>query len=158
MRFTPFSLVAGAMLISGITAGCTGSPTPTTPPVVTKQLPPITTPSPIPTNTSPKIYTDVTQVIEVKAGDEFIIGLESNPTTGYSWQNTIDGAYVQFIAKDFKPQPPTTPPLVGAGGTDYVRFKALKTGETKITLSYYQPWMTPNPVPAEQKVFTVKIS
>jgi len=31
-------------------------------------------------------YTDPRQAIEVKPGQEFLISIESNPTTGYAWE------------------------------------------------------------------------
>jgi len=46
------------------------------------------------------------------------------------------------------------PHLLGAGGTDYYQFKALKVGETEITVTYKRSWETES---AEQKVFTVDI-
>ena len=46
--------------------------------------------------------------------------------------------------------------LVGAGGTQYFRFKALKTGETEITLVYKRSWEESTPQDVT-KVFTVNI-
>jgi predicted secreted protein len=45
--------------------------------------------------------------------------------------------------------------LVGAGGIEYFRFKALKKGEATITLVYEQPWEGGGV--GETKVFTVNI-
>ena len=45
--------------------------------------------------------------------------------------------------------------LVGAGGVEHFRFKALKAGETEITLVYKQPWEGGGI--GETKVFTVSI-
>jgi len=44
--------------------------------------------------------------------------------------------------------------IVGAGGVDYFRFKALKAGETQITMVYKRSW---EETWIEQKVFTVNI-
>jgi len=46
------------------------------------------------------------------------------------------------------------PHLLGAGGTQYYRFQALKVGETEITVTYKRSWETEY---YEQKVFTVDI-
>jgi inhibitor of cysteine peptidase len=46
------------------------------------------------------------------------------------------------------------PGLVGAGGTQYFRFKALKAGRTEITLTYKRPWETSS---TTQKIFKVDI-
>ena len=44
--------------------------------------------------------------------------------------------------------------IVGAGGVDYFRFKALKAGEAEITMVYKRPWEEES---IDQKVFTVNI-
>lgn len=44
--------------------------------------------------------------------------------------------------------------LVGAGGTQYFRFKALKAGKTGMAVTYKRAWETGF---AEQKVFNVDI-
>ena len=44
--------------------------------------------------------------------------------------------------------------MVGAGGVEYFRFKAVKTGRTEITLVYQRPWEEEI---LNQKVFTVHI-
>jgi len=46
------------------------------------------------------------------------------------------------------------PHLLGSGGTQHYQFKALKVGETEITVTYKRSWETGY---AEQKVFTVDI-
>ena len=45
--------------------------------------------------------------------------------------------------------------VVGAGGIELFRFKALEAGETEITLTYEQPWEGGGM--GETKVFTVVI-
>ena len=44
--------------------------------------------------------------------------------------------------------------LVGAGGTELFRFKALKKGEAEITMSYKRSWETEI---LDQKAFTVDV-
>jgi len=44
--------------------------------------------------------------------------------------------------------------VVGAGGTELFRFRALKTGEVKITMVYKRAW---EELALDQKVFTVNI-
>ena len=46
--------------------------------------------------------------------------------------------------------------MVGAGGIEYFRFKALKTGKTDITMVYKRQWEEPTPQDVT-KVFTVDI-
>ncbi len=98
-------------------------------------------------------YTDSGQAITVKVGQEFIIALGSNLTTGYGWQESYDPVMLKLVEKKYVPDE-TEEELVGAGGVEYFRFRALKPGSTRITLDYQRPW---EGVSAEQKVFAVNI-
>lgn len=93
--------------------------------------------------------------IEVKSGENFLINLESNPTTGYSWVSDFDENYVELINKDFVQQK-TDELIVGAGGTETFSFKALKAGEIKIDFYYVREWEI-DVAPIDQKVFDVTI-
>ncbi len=95
-----------------------------------------------------------TEVINADVNEEFVIALDSNPTTGCSWQESYDQSFLTLVEKKYE-QSPGTEGQVGSGGTEYFRFKALKTGETKITLGYSRPWEST--FPAEMKEFTIKI-
>ena len=44
--------------------------------------------------------------------------------------------------------------MVGAGGVEHFRFKALKEGKTEVELVYKRPW---EEGVAERKVFTVNV-
>ena len=98
-------------------------------------------------------FTDSGAAIKVSANNEFTIALQANPTTGYDWQPEFDANLLSLIKKDYKQEDHSGKQLVGSGGTDFFTFKALKAGETKITLTYFRPWETPK---AEDKrqVFT----
>jgi inhibitor of cysteine peptidase len=97
-------------------------------------------------------YTDPGQTVNIGVNQEFIIALGSNPTTGYSWQENHDQTMLELLEKSYKEE--AKEGVVGAGGIEYFRFKALKAGETEITLTYERPW---EEEVLEQKVFTVKI-
>lgn len=84
-------------------------------------------------------YTDTSQPIGVRVGGEFTIALESNPSTGYSWQPTYEMDLLQLVEREFE-QKKGTSGLVGAGGTESFRFKALQQGSTEITLTYRRSW------------------
>jgi len=90
--------------------------------------------------------------IKVKKGDAFSISLESNPTTGYSWQPQFDSNYVQLVDSDYVPSQPN---LIGGGGKETFDFLALSSGTTEITFSYMRPWGSKPPL--ETKVFKVVI-
>ncbi|MDD5038071.1 MAG: protease inhibitor I42 family protein [Dehalococcoidales bacterium] len=101
-----------------------------------------------------KTYTDPEQTLSVSVNQEFIVALSSNPTTGYTWQENYDEAMLKLVEKTYEQSKEAKPPVVGAGGTEFFRFQALKAGETKITMVYMRTWEAQS---ADHKVFTVKI-
>ena len=101
-------------------------------------------------------YTDPGQAIEIGVNQEFVIALGSNPTTGYGWQESYDNTILELVEKTYKPGEEAKEGVVGAGGVEYFRFKALKKGKTEITLVYKRPWEEPTPQDVT-KVFTISI-
>ena len=99
-------------------------------------------------------YTDSGQTIDIGVNQEFVIALGSNPTTGYDWEVSLDEAMLELVEKTYKLPEEAEHEVVGAGGVDYLRFKALKAGETEITLVYKRTWEEEG---VEQKVFIVNI-
>ena len=100
-----------------------------------------------------EVYADSEQVINTTVNQEFIIALDSNPTTGYGWEASYDENMLSLEKEEYNPDA-KAPGLVGAGGTQYYQFQALKVGETEITVTYKRSWETEY---YEQKVFTVDI-
>lgn len=103
-------------------------------------------------NSSLKI-SDPAQPIEVTAGDEFTIVIESNPTTGYHWEIMGELSNIELISKNYQADEPVT---VGSGGIDVWTFKAISAGETRITLGYYPPYEDPEP-PQQTITFVVTV-
>jgi inhibitor of cysteine peptidase len=105
-----------------------------------------------------KTYTDAGQAIEIGVNQQFVIALGSNPTTGYSWQASYDETLLELVGgqSTYKSREEAKELVVGAGGVEYFRFKALKTGETEITLVYKRPWEETAPENLT-KVFTISI-
>jgi inhibitor of cysteine peptidase len=97
-------------------------------------------------------YTDPGQTIDIGVNQQFVIALGSNLTTGYSWQESYDGTMIELVEKIYKEE--AKQGVVGAGGVEYFRFKAVKTGRTEITLVYQRPWEEEI---LNQKVFTIHI-
>jgi len=87
----------------------------------------------------PAVYADPGSKIAVETGKEFVIDLESNPTTGYSWQETHDEMIVRLTGKTYE-QSGTGTPVVGGGGVETFRFQALKSGTTEIEFFYKRAW------------------
>ena len=101
-------------------------------------------------------HTDSGQTIDISVNQEFVIALGSNPTTGYSWQESYDKNMLELVEKTYELGKEAKQDVVGAGGVEYFRFKPLKIGETEITLVYKRPWEEPTPQDVT-KVFTVNI-
>ena len=76
--------------------------------------------------------------LEVTAGSEFKIVIESNPSAGYHWEliGSLDESVVQLVSKEYRADEPVMP---GSGGKDVWVFKAVAAGTTTITLGYYPP-------------------
>ncbi|MFH1199389.1 MAG: protease inhibitor I42 family protein [Candidatus Omnitrophota bacterium] len=100
-------------------------------------------------------YSDPTQVIRVPVGQEFVITLAANPTTGYTWDFAVklDEKMFQLVRADYTPN---TPQLTGSGGEQMWVFKAMQTGEAEISLKYWRPWEQDDP-DQKQAVFNVEI-
>jgi inhibitor of cysteine peptidase len=76
--------------------------------------------------------------IEMKVGQELVITLEANPTTGYSWD--VDALSEDVIRAAGEPEFESASTLVGAGGTQTMRFEAVEAGQSTLTLAYRRPW------------------
>jgi len=82
-----------------------------------------------------------TVIIKVKVGEEFIITLDSNRTTGYSWQlaNPIDKDILKLVGTDYEYSEPDKK-IVGKSGKSIWTFMPIGKGRTAISLKYSRPW------------------
>lgn len=105
--------------------------------------------------TAPKanIYSDPTSTIFTAVNSEFTIAIPSNPTTGYQWVESYDPSMVSLISSEYKPTKQGKE-VVGAGGMQYFKFKALKAGIARISFTYKRAG---DPVITDQKSFSVVI-
>ncbi len=89
-------------------------------------------------------------------GQELVLTLDSNPSTGYSWRlaKSPDAGILTVVGNKF--QPPATP-IPGAPGKDVWTFKAAGRGATQLTLEYLRPF-APNEPPAKTESYTVIVS
>lgn len=102
-------------------------------------------------SSSSAVYTDPDKTIRVNVGQEFTISLEANPTTGYTWDALSPASWLQMVEKSYKADEPV---LVGSGGVENFRFKALGQGKTVVNFVYKRSWETTS---LEQKSFTVEV-
>lgn len=79
--------------------------------------------------------------INLKLNEIIKIKLESNPTTGYSWNlsGETSTAIISLISSDYKTSTPDKE-VVGAGGNETLTFKAIAKGNTTIILTYKKSW------------------
>ena len=78
------------------------------------------------------------QVIEVGVGDELVLELAGNPTTGYNWEvGEIDGSIIEQVGEaDFK----ADSALIGSGGVVTLTFTGVAPGEAHLKLVYHKSW------------------
>ena len=102
---------------------------------------------------SPREFTSSDQTIGVQVGEQFVIILDSNPTTGYSWEANFDQGLLKLAKRVYeiedKPEG-----MVGVGGKQHFIFEALKKGDTQVKLTYKRSW---EQEAAETRTFAVSI-
>ena len=81
------------------------------------------------------------KTVQVAVGGTVTLTLESNPTTGFSWNKVedVDKSILKLEKNDYK-QKSSPAGMVGVGGRNTIVYRALKAGTAKIDLIYMQPW------------------
>jgi len=93
--------------------------------------------------------------ISVGINEKFVMVLDSDPTAGYSWHENHDPMMLELVGRTYRKGEHAKPELAGStGGVEYFTFKALRTGEAKIIMTYERPWEEET---IKQVVFTVNI-
>jgi inhibitor of cysteine peptidase len=94
--------------------------------------------------------------IEVFLNNEFTISLNSNPSTGYSWQwiNNATTEVGKVVGEEFVASNNSN--LVGSAGVQKFKFKALKRGRQIFIFHYIRPWEK-GAQPAEKSAFEVEV-
>jgi len=122
---------------------------------------PVATPDPVPQPQTEAVTTLVVTEAEagpvaLAVGQDLIVRLESNPSTGYSWTVAPSDAPV-LAPREVQHMPDEVPAgVVGAGGIDALRFSAVAAGTQTLTFRYARSWETDTP-PAKEVVFTVTV-
>lgn len=81
------------------------------------------------------------QKITLFAGQELVITLAGNPTTGYTWEaKNLDATMFKQLGDPTFSS--SNPNLVGSGGTQTLNIRVLKSGTAALTLVYHRPWET----------------
>lgn len=91
-------------------------------------------------------------VKNVKLNQQFQITLDSNPSTGYSWEVNYNPKYLKLISQNYVS---SNSNIIGAPGIEIFTFKAIKNGQTYINFNYQRTW---EDQPLKTKHYKVKIT
>jgi inhibitor of cysteine peptidase len=87
--------------------------------------------------------TDIGKTLTMGDSKTATISLPGNPTTGFSWTVTKIGGTALEQVGTVEYVPDRAPPgMVGTGGTAVLKFKAVKLGQSTISMGYARPWET----------------
>jgi inhibitor of cysteine peptidase len=78
------------------------------------------------------------QRFDLAVGQEAVVRLKSNPTTGYRWSLETRSAVLGVLGEPAF-EPPAKP-LPGAGGTEVWRLKSMTAGTATLVFEYRRPW------------------
>lgn len=104
-----------------------------------------------------KEYSDPSMPIDVKKGEGFIIVLEANPSTGYTWElaDELDSSIVRFESNRYGT--PQRTAQAGSPQSEYWLFDTVGTGATEISFKYLRTWEE-GIEPEKTVVFTVNVA
>lgn len=92
--------------------------------------------------------------ISIPVGGRAQLGLNSNPSTGYTWTATIaDESLVEIVSEGYLED--RSLDIMGAAGIQIYEVLGLNPGTTTIRFEYLRPWESQSPL--QTKVVTVRI-
>lgn len=97
---------------------------------------------------------DAAAPVTVKAGEDFLIALQSNRTTGYTWTAKVGDSKIAAYEGNAYESPSST--QAGAPGEQIFIFHANRTGTTTIDFGYARPF-EPNVAPAKTLTFSITV-
>jgi len=93
-------------------------------------------------------------LVKVFQGQDLVLSLTSNPSTGYDWHlQDISPSILEQTEVNYKSGSSANLVPVGSGGTKVYTFRAKKAGESNLTLAYQRSWETASPT----KTFSVRV-
>jgi inhibitor of cysteine peptidase len=102
------------------------------------------------------VFTDADAAtgITVHAGEDFFIAVPSNPSTGYTWTQTL--ADEKILAYEGNVREPAPQQMPGAPGQQIFIYHASRSGQTTVVLNYAQSF-APNQPPAKSLTYTITV-
>lgn len=97
---------------------------------------------------------DAAAPVTIKAGEDFLIALQSNRTTGYAWTAKVaDGKIAAYEGNAYQNPDAARP---GAAGQQIFIFHANRSGSTTIDFGYARPF-EPNAAPSKTLTFSITV-
>jgi inhibitor of cysteine peptidase len=104
--------------------------------------------------TTEVLQADAAKGVNIAVGEQFDLVLESNETTGFTWQ-MVEPTDEQVVKKISEEYIESNTGQVGAGGTDHWTFEGAHSGETTIKMEYVRPW---EPKASPDKTVELKVT
>jgi len=101
-------------------------------------------------------FTNPFDLIRARVGETFVIVLDANPTTGYSW-SVVDSGPARIVNVGSAFLRPETG-RVGAGGKQILLFRATSPGAAALTLRYVRAFDPTTFKGARSAVFHVVVA
>ncbi len=92
------------------------------------------------------------QAVTLAAGEELVIVLRENPTTGYRWELELVGRAVSLAESEYEP----AGRAIGGGGERCFRLTAHSAGVTTVRARLRRSWET-DAAPLEERVLDVHV-
>jgi inhibitor of cysteine peptidase len=109
-------------------------------------------------NCSPSI--DTAPAAQLATGEECLLRLASNPSTGYRWRlEPVEPAIVEQVGEaEFVAAPAGAgAPVVGAGGVEIFRLRGSSPGQASLRFAYRRPWEPADQPPAATHVLLMTV-
>lgn len=94
--------------------------------------------------------------IKITRGESFCLKLKENPSTGYSWQLSLNKG-LNLVNSKYSPPVPLNNAqrlMVGASGNHLWKIKAIAKGDQQIEVIYRRSWEKQT---GKEKVFRLKV-
>ncbi len=105
-----------------------------------------------------RVYSDPSMPVSVRAGENFIIKLASNRTTGFLWKLTspVDKKILKCENVNYISGDETGIIIAGFAGEERWTFKAAGPGKTEVFFDYIRPWEK-DTAPAKSLTFKINV-